>query len=1247
MTKEVFVSNELTGAVRASYSSSRGDIMPETGDVPTGPGGPGGEEIQGGGAGRETSAASRLSSITTREGRQQLRQNRVMKSLFRNPSEHPTENRFHGQADDRGGRETLGKMGDDPIVPPEIQQEAREELARVASQDTVQLDEVREDLSEINRGQGESTDRAAQEGSIRLGGERSHERQGGILGRARDILRRGPKESVITRSLPSIAEGMVVRHKDTGLEYTVSGFEEHREGNITKKIAILVREGRPPLTVVNADLEISLLNPDGSWSTPDPRFQAVPEEDLLFPDNPAGQAERLEDAIDGLNMGRALPGREGEEAQDGPEGGPVHEGGDDDRPPPIEEAEGAVNPERETDSFWVALRDVLNNQEVRDALRDPHLDFRNLEVLNNFMRDWIKSSEQEYGYFLELIARTGRNEAGSRTLRYIENTEAAEQLINGIARSRGRLPLNEFDGSIEISDRARELLFEWGIERMIGIPDYGSEEAAYDIGRSIQLGENQDKMKQLLFSHFQQDNQKFFERMTILIETRPIVHEMLRIINDSEEYQKYMAHLGMSKLDFVRNITAGVGQIYSVYEQSFEARLGLTGGNAFSDEDLATVERDVRGTIEHMQKKGTLVDDRGRPLTLWEMERALKFTKAYHAGTQKSATYVGFGALPPETTSRIGSYPYEYIVRKLHGVKGAAVRYFGAYAHTGWFLTKIFKEAEASEGVNERSRSIYGVVKNVMILNNEFGVFDLIESHGWRSMLTYLGNVDIRVGNTTRTLLEHINESLRRNHSGGLDPVLGLLGKPDSGAISRELSKHLLGQRLFLSMFTRHIPLSTELKGKIWKKRATLSPLTLASIRPEMLSDRQRSLLNSNGGTNQEGLSLRQKIMIAQQARIREDQALYFDQNGEVVAQQLNGDNSLATEAQKYEDLFRIEAIVREKGIGVLSRSERKFYEDCRRSSGPNGEILNLTPDQYRSWIEIDRRVAEAGRARLNEEELRLYESTRATKYRILDYFSETNGNELTSQEELEFVEHVIDSGFIFGDELGKTRISHTLGVDDAPKIALKKRGADARFAGLGQANFIRVIGDQVTLAEASDAFTAHAENPYSEYIEHWTTMVKSWARVLGRPEAQRKLSNIVAAFVEGTIKNKKAALLGPLASGRVPRSKWQEFDITSQLAFDPDERQNLLRTVAQLQLIDPNKTLEVVRKIKIPFINKSIKLFTQHESMLQRLEKRKKAGDKNKAIMNILAWLRVLLPELFVQISKNTVFNKETYQDI
>lgn len=925
-----------------------------------------------------------------------------------------------------------------------------------------------------------------------------------------------------------------------------------------------------------------------------------------------------------------------------------------------EASEGEEERRRFLTSFRTAFMDAGTRAELGKDL--PNFSKEKASVLNEFMQEHMTPDSRNIRMFSQQIA-------------YAEEVdiEGQKTYVVKVPDENGR-PVD-----VIISPKARELLYEWTLEKIIGLPDYGPEDIQYQLPSSIEIQYNQATLEGDAVAMFGRD---FVERFKTLNHVRPMMHELKRLSSKSEKYSEYVVGLETYGLDFVRNNVSGVATVISMLEQAATYRVSAT--KAFSEGDVAQVEKDVDDAMHAMQDKGTLKDIDGRVLTDWEVVRALKFGKAFFAGLQRFAMYGSLGELQPQATGRVGSVPFEFIVRKLQGLKFTAVRYWGSEKGPGRMLQRTLRAIERLEK-GEFTRSLFGIDKDVMLVNNQFTTPD-IESHGWRSQLMFPGNIDLKLtytvgegdsiesiagkfglsveslreandiaGDTNidvgtelkltkgnediQTLLDFIDKVVKENH-GTVDEALGFQidSETDKDAAAAKLEVVLLGQKLYLSEIIRNDALSQGLKIKLFEKIATLNPLRTASLKPELLTPAQRELL---GG-------IRQKFYLANNSRVNTDAEYYFDSTGKNTPQSME---SLAKEAKKYQDLRELEKKIVAKGKSELSVSEQEGYDKAVSDISAYLDVSSFPPElqsgerqrRLSEWKQLLDRIHAEGKQKLTPDELVEYNvlvngksqvgdvaAESSVKYRILEYFNDENGNALDENEK-QFVRYLIDSGYVLSKDFATTRLAFAVCVDDAPKVAYKKRGLGASIAGLGDPNLIRIMGsDQPTFGKGIDALNAWIENPVENYDKNPVEAVQNIARVIGRSTASNKVRPVMDAFIEMSTIFDKAKYIGGLMRSRLePRSEMEEYYIDSNLAWDADQREAYIRSEGQHGAI----MTEAEKNGK--------------KSMMMEMLQEHKADRKARAKMSIRRIIMLLFPFLGVEFMKMLVPEGDAFKSV
>lgn len=533
--------------------------------------------------------------------------------------------------------------------------------------------------------------------------------------------------------------------------------------------------------------------------------------------------------------------------------------------------ERQMRPESEASKRNKDLQELLSQKSVQDELKKDTPNF-NSDALKGLMNhfDQIDISSEQGG---ELYM--------------------AAQSIAGLSTQ-----IHRTDG-MEVSEASRRVLFEMAYEKLIGKPDYGSEDAQYKIG-GFQMQALMDEVDALSIREFNQrlpgENNNFANYLSTLQYVREVAHELNRNLSYGEKYKEYvLSSLRGEGLDFMQNKMAGVGTVVRMYEKAAAARVSET-HKQFVEGDIKNIDEEVQKAIEGLSTRGTLTKE-GRALTDWESKRALRIGKVLFSGTQRMAMYTGIGDINESLPA--SSLHSEYIVRALMPFKETSPRFFSSNPGSARLMELVFKEArEASARKGSAYVSLFGAREDSM-LQSACGAKDA-ESHSWRSQMMFLGNLNM---GDQQTLLDYLTAQQ------GAMPA----EKPDgtkwkhterTEAFSTKVKSDVLGQRLYLSVLARHGDFDSSLKKEIWEKIALLKPSTLASLLPETLGEGNGDVWNS----------LRRKLYIAEEERVEHDAREH---------------DALAGDTE---------------GLRLLRKTEKEGFENVRAMIKSGG---SWTPDQW------------------------------------------------------------------------------------------------------------------------------------------------------------------------------------------------------------------------------------------------------------------------------------------------------------
>ncbi len=664
--------------------------------------------------------------------------------------------------------------------------------------------------------------------------------------------------------------------------------------------------------------------------------------------------------------------------------------------------------------------------------------------------------------------------------------------------------VDEEGARYRISTASRRVLFEWALEKIIGLPEQGSPEARYSID-SFQARENLTLLKALSLSRF---NNEFSRYIGSMIEIREMAHELRRNLTQGDAYKEFMQkELKAHGIDFMRNEVSGVKDVISLYElftglKVSQKREWLSAG------DVEDIDHEVKEAIMALKGKSQIKQGE-RPLTDWEIDRALSIGKTLFAGTQRFAMYTVLGSIPTQTAERAGSVPYEYIVRTLAPIKITAARYFTS-AGQRYLQERILDNYKNGK----KTSSLFGIAENSWAMNN-FNAFD-VESHSWRSQLMFLGDMRFRIktgedaeGNPVYkegNVLEYFNDELTRlaeSTGAEYDPALGLEGGSDKEFSNNEnVAALALGQKLYLSVLGKYSPFSEELKRGIYRKIAIYDPLAFTSLSPEVLSS-----LSPEQKRVWQGMAI--KMGMANSIRLRKEGEEYFDEH-------------------EHRKTLDIDSLKQEAGE-TYDFSTKKLKD------------VSQISDDY--------------------------------KYQILSkYFSEEYGNALTGEEQ-EVLKTIIRTSLSgeFVNNVVSAEKPFTFIIDDAPHVAWSKTRDGV--GGLGDENLFRILlSDQGNLAESWGALNGLIEHPPADPSKAFITFVQKRALVTGRGEAQGKLEPFLNAWLDMASTYDRSKWIGAIEKAtRHPRSEMEKFYRGNYISMDEQDKSIFLDSLAQQGAIGTN----------------------------------------------------------------------------
>ncbi len=496
------------------------------------------------------------------------------------------------------------------------------------------------------------------------------------------------------------------------------------------------------------------------------------------------------------------------------------------------EAQGAARAEQrggrdEINIFLEAAGEILSDGEFRRIMISDDPDFDSLPQLEEFIKKYLDPGDH-----------------------------------NGKIVHFARSILSEDNGFSKIS---KKVLFERLLEKILSMADETPDSPYSDFVGNIYVSSNLQGLLEAARSYLPDD----FAYFGKLRNVREVAHELNRNLKYGESYKKYVTEsLRTGGLNFMHNSVAGVSAVIREYERASTHKVRQV-KNWFSEKEVKAIDNEVKAMIADTKKDMKTED--GRPLTDWEISRALIIGKVLFAGSQRMAMYSGLGDLPHDAlvTGRIGSVPYEYIARTLFAFKMISPRFFAGSGGSKRLMERTFDEMKTQ--LTEAGNKLYHLfgLDEKTILMDSLGALDS-QTHSWRAELMFLGAITMNIDGERVNLLEYLNKfALKYGGKPGdpKDPILGGKGIPPEkkGDFSNDVRTAVLGQRLYLSILAKNGNFDNAMKADIWKKISLLTPSTIASIAPQAIES----------ADEQTWEQMRHKLYAAENRRINEDALQY------------------------------------------------------------------------------------------------------------------------------------------------------------------------------------------------------------------------------------------------------------------------------------------------------------------------------------------------------------------------------------
>jgi len=663
---------------------------------------------------------------------------------------------------------------------------------------------------------------------------------------------------------------------------------------------------------------------------------------------------------------------------------------------------------------------------------------------------------------------------------------------------------------LELSDASRRVLFEWILEKIIGIPDSTPDQPYGARLSSFYIVSNKDFLLNLGARIFSREDAVYFAQLAYV---RQIAHDLGISLRFGQQYKEFVTQtLKGSGLDFMQNDIGGVNIVLRLYEK-ITANKVAEKKTWLEEGDIRDIERKVKSAFEGLSpvKK---IEKGFRKLTDWERDRALLIGKTLFAGTQRMAMYAALGDLPKNVsfTKRFGSVPYEFIARAVMPLKLIAPRFFD---ETGplKFMEMIFKEQELIDKDNKvEIVPLFGLDKRTIIMDS-YAAYDLL-SHGWRSELLFLGNINLAQPGGEISLLDYLDKKADDITNGAKDSILGALylgtekdkdQESQQDKLSEEVTKVVLGQRLYLSVLAKHRYFNADLKTKIWEKIALLKPSTIVSLLPKLID---------NIDNKEVWDSLKKKLYIAEEKRVQDDAIKYYNPD---LPQQ---DITLGEEVGNFNAIKQLA-----------------------------GESRDWSPSEFLLILNYMGMVDTLG--------------------------SSIEGPTGLTAKEKRLLQNIIRTGIEEAGRLARAKMFFNVCIDDAPVVSWKKTGVGR--TGGSEEDLLRILlSDQDSYSKAWGAMNALIERPAEKPVEAFAAAVKGIGDIIGRAGAQNIIDPFITAWVKmGSTDKSVLWVPGSMSAhrlGRSPTSEMERHWRESYISMDEQERSHFLQALGVVGAVRDNK---------------------------------------------------------------------------
>lgn len=695
-----------------------------------------------------------------------------------------------------------------------------------------------------------------------------------------------------------------------------------------------------------------------------------------------------------------------------------------------------------------------------------------------------------------------------------------------------------------------------------------------------------------------QERRGMFLYLAGLRQRRLIMHELFRSMKERRDYVTYVTqHLRKEGLAFVEKEIVGVSDVQIIYDKVLGSGLSFAQG-WLTDRDMQRLDEEVfhekespddtggilgdynsKGKIKKniLDAKGNPIIEAGRektrPLRPWELRRAALVGRSLNAATQRRIIYTVLGDVPVEDIDKLlNSVESEFIARVLAPIKLIAERFLGIDTTLRKiFIEELLKRTKERASANGQSfgykktdkdgkRTTQGLYNRKedswAILDT--GITD-IKSNSWRGRSIVLKQEDYQM---------EMLGGKRLDISDYLDGVRREVQRPYKERLERQFPNK--NQREIGIILDRQYgeAIKTEFNNRIketlGKQRLFLG--VLLKNKSDDLNDESRGIIWKNAA----------KLLPSRIAAFFPEETLDIIQ--------------------------RVRRCSREQALEIWNGRPAKDRQP--RLSGLKeklflAEIMRVKDDaknlKGKTWPEIEQE---------------------GLLKNLSDYYQDAGIGEpsmgLGEQDpEIRIIEELRD--LVTKDhgklalELARIKFPYTPFLDDVPKTD---------WENLEDTAYDRIlVYDQTDFEEGYREIIGLIANPVERPEKIVEAFIKAENKInsplgrKGKNGSQAYIEKYISTYLSMARMNGWSKLISPLMKvRRIPRSKMEEGNLQSQIAYNPDTSSNILSALAQRETIsdDPSETDERGR--------------TQHMRM-------KEENDADmKAKMQMWAWMMLLI---------------------